>query len=33
MSIEKFIRQNETGLWECNICGFTAMSKKSSSNT
>ena len=28
MSVEKFIRQNEAGLWECNICGFTAMSKK-----
>jgi len=25
---EKFIKKNEAGLWECSICGFTAMSKK-----
>lgn len=28
MDVEKFIKQNEKGLWECSVCGFTAMSKK-----
>lgn len=28
MTMDKFIKKNEAGLWECNICGFTAMSKK-----
>ncbi len=27
-NLERFIKKNEAGLWECNICGFTAMSKK-----
>ena len=27
-NLERFIRKNDAGLWECNICGFTAMSKK-----
>lgn len=26
--LDKFIRKNEAGLWECSVCGFTAMSKK-----
>ena len=28
MTMDKFIKKNEAGLWECSICGFTAMSKK-----
>jgi len=28
MDVEEFIKRNEKGLWECTICGFTAMSKK-----
>ena len=27
-NFEKFIKKNEAGLWECSLCGFTAMSKK-----
>ena len=27
-NLERFIRKNDAGLWECSLCGFTAMSKK-----
>lgn len=27
-NLERLIRKNEAGLWECSLCGFTAMSKK-----